>query len=301
MITMVVATRNRAYTLQLVASSFFAQDMVSEIIFVDDFGEDDMEGVVRRIANDYPATKCIVHRNSKRYGQSQSRNIGASLATNDYILFCDDDEYMEDGYARICFEKLGSLNASAISGRRVYMLDNESKEDALRRFGNGLRKSRLVYYTICEYVNGAIFEGDKKTPLTNAIILTKKELLQAYPFDDYYAAGNGYREDSDFQLNLLVHGHDIYITNDCHTIHLPMSQVRTGGQRMRRLSRVYWSVMNTNYLYKKYYKEYARRMGLWAPRPVALALYSGFAVYKELVRPFLYPAAMRITRMLHKT
>ena len=39
MITLIVPTRNRAHTLQLVAPSYFAQDDVSELIFVLDAGD----------------------------------------------------------------------------------------------------------------------------------------------------------------------------------------------------------------------------------------------------------------------
>jgi len=39
-ITLIVPTRNRAHTLQLVAPSYFAQDDVSELIFVSDAGDD---------------------------------------------------------------------------------------------------------------------------------------------------------------------------------------------------------------------------------------------------------------------
>ena len=41
MITLIVPTRNRAHTLQLVAPSYFAQDDVSELIFVSDAGDDE--------------------------------------------------------------------------------------------------------------------------------------------------------------------------------------------------------------------------------------------------------------------
>lgn len=300
MITMVIATRNRAYTLRLVAPSFFQQEKVSEIIFVDDCGTDNTRELIADIAMAYPNIKAIVHSNKERNGQSKSRNVGAALATNEYVLFCDDDEYMEPGYAKTCLEKLQKYNAGAVSGRRVYMIDGEDRAQALVRFGNGLRPSPLVYYTICEYVNGAIFEGDRKVPITNAIILTRKDLLVKYPFDDHYAIGNGYREESDFQLGLMKAGYDLYITNDAHTVHLPMSQVRTGGQRVKRFDRIYWSVANTKYLYDKYYEVYSNKLGLWAPKPVAIGMYAVFALYKELIKPLIYPVAMAVKNKIKK-
>jgi len=229
-----------------------------------------------------------------RLGASQSRNVGIAASTNEIILFCDDDEYLEAGYARILLEKLHVLNAAAISGRRIYVQPGESNPQALQRFGSGLRATKPFRPLICEYVNGAKFPGDIAIPVTNAIILTKKSLLLKFPFDDYYARGNGYREETDFQMNLFVNGFDVHVTNDCHSFHLPLSQVRTGGQRTARLKRLYWSIFFTHYFFGKYYERYAQRLGLRSPRWFALVAFSIFAAYRETVRPALHAVAMRV-------
>jgi glycosyltransferase involved in cell wall biosynthesis len=294
LITLIVPTRNRAHTLRLVAPSYFAQDGVNELIFVSDAGDDDTPEVIAEIALQFPDKASRMLRNETRLGASQSRNIGVAASTNEFILFCDDDEYLETGYARILLQKLQSLNAGAISGRRIYLMPDESKSNALRRFGSGMRNSRAFLPLICEYVNGARFAGDIVMPITNAIILTRKSLLQQFPFDSYYARGNGYREETDFQMNLFVHGFDIHVTNDCHSFHLPLSQVRTGGQRTRPLKRLYWSVFYTRYFFGKYYDRYARRMGLKSPRWAAMLAFTIFAVYRETLRPTLHEIAMHV-------
>ncbi|MCW5603278.1 MAG: hypothetical protein KIT18_01830 [Burkholderiales bacterium] len=46
-------------------------------------------------------------------------------------------------------------------------------------------------------------------------------------------------------MNLFVNGYDIVVTNDCHSIHLPMQEVRTGGQRTAFWKRIYWSAHYT--------------------------------------------------------
>lgn len=290
MISMIIPTRNRVKTLQQVAPSFFAQELVTEIIFVEDCGDDESRDVLSLIAQDFPSVRFIYHRNEQRVGASAARNVGVSLANNDYILFCDDDEYMEPGYARTCLEKLKQYGAGAVSGRRVYMNVGETPQEAVRRFGFGLRNAPTHYYAICEYVNGAIFKGDVKVPFTNAIILTRKDLLQKYGFDPHYAKGNGYREETDYQLNIFVNGYDIYITNDCHTMHLPLSEVKTGGQRVKPFVRIRWSFMNTAYLFDKYYTQYASKVGLKLPKFLSLSMFGLFVTYKELLRPILYSA-----------
>ena len=292
MITLIVPTRNRAHTLRRVAPSYFAQDDVTEIIFVSDAGDDDTPAVLAEIGRRFPRKSLRILRNESRLGASQSRNIGVAASTNELILFCDDDEYLEAGYARTLLANLQAPIVGAISGRRIYMLPGETQSEALRRFGAGLSDVNPFRALICEYVNGAKFTGDLAIPVTNAIILTRKSLLLEFPFDDHYARGNGYREETDYQMNLFVNGFEIRVTNDCHSFHLPLSEVRTGGQRTSRSKRLYWSVYYTRYFFGKYYERYAQRVGLRWPRWFALAAFAIFSAYRETLRPLLHAAWM---------
>ncbi|MBI2277798.1 MAG: glycosyltransferase family 2 protein [Dechloromonas sp.] len=291
MITLIVPTRDRAHTLRRVAPSYFVQDGISEIIFVIDGGRDDTPQVIERIAANYPAVSTVILRHATRRGAAQARNTGVAASSNALILFCDDDEYLEAGYARTCLQKLQAPGVGAVSGRRVYMENGETPLGALQRFGHGLRPGKPFRPLLCEYVNGARFTGDIRLPLTNAVILTHKHLLQRFPYDPHYARGNGYREESDFQMNLYTHGYDIVASNDCHSVHLPPAQVRTGGQRTQTARRIYWSIYYTHYFFAKYYAVYAARVGLRAPRWLAEAAFAVFAVYRETLRPPLYALA----------
>jgi glycosyltransferase involved in cell wall biosynthesis len=296
MITMVVPTRNRAHTLRRVAPSYFQQERVSEIVFVIDAGTDDTASLIGEFSRQFAGVRTKVVSNATCLGASQSRNLGVAQATNEFVLFCDDDEYLEPEYAQTCLRKLLDTGSAAVSGRRVYMLDGETPAEAVRRFGNGLRRTKTFRPALCEYVNGATFDGDIELPFTNAIIMTRKDMLRRFPFDPYYARGNGYREETDYQMNLFVHGHRILVTNAVHSIHLPPSQIRSGGQVTPRWRRVYWSLHYTRYFYRKYYADYAARLGVRLPRRLAVAAFGAFAVYREYLRPTLHGAAMNIVR-----
>lgn len=293
-ISLIVPTRNRARTLARVAASYFEQEPVDEIIFVDDAGSDDTRAKIDSIAARYPEKRLKFLRNSQKLGASQSRNLGVRSASNDLILFCDDDELLERHYASTCLDKLRTTGASAVSGRRVYMRPGETPLAAIARFGEGMRRARPFRYGICEYVNGARFKGDIELPFTNAVILTYRHLLQAHPFDAFYAKGNGYREETDYQMQIFVEGHRIVVTNDCHSVHLPLGEVRDGGQRVSRWTRVYWSIFYTDYFFRKFHAAYAKRVGLRTPRFVSLASFTAFVVYREFVRPPLYAVAMAV-------
>ena len=286
-ITMVVPTRNRGHTLSLVGSSYCDQQGVDEIIFVNDHGDDDTPAVIAKLAAEYPSVTLTLLRNEKRSGAAASRNKGAAAARNPFILFCDDDEYLQEGYAAACREKLVRLNAGAISGRRVYMREGETKSAALRRFGDGFRKRSCYDRLLCELVPAAHFTGEADVPFANAIVLTRKSLILQYRFDERYVRGNGYREESDYQMNLFVNGYRNFITNDVHSIHLPFNQVRKGGSQTAKLSDLYWSVYYTNYFYRKYWDRYQRRLGLRLPRVPAVILFSVFKFYGLFFRSYL--------------
>jgi hypothetical protein len=82
------------------------------------------------------------------------------------------------------------------------------------------------------------------------------------------------------------------MSNDCHSFHLPLSQVRSGGQRTSSLRRIYWSIRHTRYFFAKYYKRYAARLRLQVPQTAALGSFAAFAIYRELLRPPLHRAAL---------
>jgi glycosyltransferase involved in cell wall biosynthesis len=295
MITMVVPTRNRAYTLRKVLPTYLSQDCVTEFILIDDDGDDDSEALLASLAPGYPHVACRYVRNETRRGASYGRQRGAELATNDTVLFCDDDEYLEAGYAKTCMVLLDRSGVGAVSGRRVYMRDGEEPAQALRRFGSGTRSRRFFDRTTLQIVNGARFSGVIEVPFTIANILTRKALLQQFPFDTHYAKGNGYREESDYQMNLYVHGHTILVTDDAHSIHMPYSEVRTGGQRIDKWRKLSWSIHYNNYFLDKYHAAYRRRAGIRTPTWAAKLLTSAYLAWFGIVRPSVYRVVTRLT------
>lgn len=295
MITMVVPTRNRAYTLRKVLPSYLSQPGITELILLDDAGEDETGAVLAALMPQFPAVTCRHVRNDERRGAAFSRQRGAGLASNDFILFCDDDEYLEPGYAAACLELLQRRQAGAVSGRRVYMRDGELPEQALARFGSGSRRRPFFQHVLLQIVNGAHFTGEMEVPFTIANILTRRNLLTQFPFDGHYAKGNGYREESDYQMNLYVNGHSIWVTDATHTIHMPMSEVRTGGQRVSEWRRFLWSVHYDGYFIDKYHAAYRRRSGHRHPRFLVKSLSAAYLFWRSFVRPPLYSLVTRLT------
>jgi len=285
MITLVVPTRNRAHTLRLVGETFYRQDGVSEIIFVDDAGSDDTPAVLADLARRFPEMPTRILRNSGRRGAAYSRTAGFESAANEYVMFCDDDVFLEPGYARTCLNKLQASGAAIVSGRLVHKRPHQSAEAAIQSFGYGSSRQAPFRPLFIEFRVEATFSRDITLPLTHSVILTRRTLLKQFGYDPFYSKGNGYREESDFQMNAFINGHTILVTNDTHCVELSRQENPSGGQRVSRLSRLFWNVYYTNYFYRKYYDRYAKRVGLRVPRQVAIAAFAFYQLYVLFVRP----------------
>jgi glycosyltransferase involved in cell wall biosynthesis len=286
MVTLIVPTRNRAYTLKLVARSFYRVRLVDEIVFVIDASTDDSEEYLRGLAAEYPHVVTRILVNDRRRGCGFCRMQGAEAARNELILYCDDDEFMEAEYAATCLGKLREGDhVGAVSGRRIFRQADEPPEAALARFGNGSSLQSPFKYAICELAHDALYLGDLRLPFTNTCILTRRELILRYRFDTFYVEGNGYREESDYQMNLFVNGYDIIVTNEAHTIHLHRSEVPSGGQRISRLGSIWWSTYYTAYFFEKYWDRYQVRLKVRIGRRRALALFVLHHTYMQFIRP----------------
>lgn len=298
MISMIIPSYNRSYTLKLVAPSYYAQDGVTEILFVLDGCTDDSPAVLKEIADQFPHIETRIMDLGEKVGATRAKNIGIAAAKNDYIMMCDDDQYIEKTYALTCKNKFETYeNVGVIAGRNVYMRDGETPEEAVKRFGDGITFSKPFLETICEYVNGARFKGDLCIPVVNANIFTRKDRFEKHSFDPFYSQGNGYREETDFQMSLYMDGYNNYTTSDCHTIHLPLSKVKRGGQRVKIFKRVYWSMFYTNYFFGKFYKAYAKKRGIKTPQSVAMVYFFFFYTYREVLRPYLRDAVLFVYKL----
>lgn len=286
-ISAVIPTRNRASALQKALPSILSQEHVKEVIVVDDASHDETKQVIEHFSKIHPKIALVYQKNAQRKGAPYGRNLGVSLASSPLILFCDDDILLESSYTKVLIEKLVKDEAVAIaSGRLVQMEPGESKQDALKRFGNGDKTiSKLFSLSTFSFVKEAAFTGDVDLPLTHSVILTYADLLRTYPYDEFYAKGNGFREESDAQVQMFLAGYKILMTNDTHALHMHPKDVPKGGQRSCHLERIYYSIRNTNYFYRKYFPKLKKKLGIPYPRQIATFLYS-FLLLKEYASAF---------------
>jgi len=286
LITLIVPTFNRAYALKQVLHTFYSQKSVSQIVFIDDCGHDETDEVVKSFDEQYEHVETTYHKNSENRGASFARNKGIELAKNHYVLFCDDDEFLGPEYAYRAMEIIKSGKADIVSGRHFYRLPGESFEDSLKRFGDGLNKLPIFDRKRFLINTDGHFEGEVELPFTHGIFMTTKPLLEKFGFDAHYSKGNGFREESDFQVNAFVNGCKIIMSNEMHCVHMHLSEVRTGGQRVSRIKRFKWNIVYTNYFFNKYYGQVSQKINLRFSKKAAIIIYTFAEFYRFFIRPF---------------
>ena len=286
MITIIIPTRNRAYTLSKVADSYYMQDFVDEIIFVDDCGDDTTYEVVMSLSVKYKHINTVYMKHASRKGTAAGRITGYTNATNKYIFFGEDDAFLEANYTTQLLEKFNSNNdLGLVSGRIIYLLPGEAQQSALTRFGNGI-ENKPYLNTIGFMLNkDAVVTGDFTVPFTHALFMTTKSLLLKYSYDPFYSKGNGFREETDYQLNLFANGYNLLVTNDTHCFHLHRSDVPSGGQRISRFGQLYWNVFYTNYMYDKYFDLLKTKVDIAYPKAIAKIIFSFYQFYILFIKP----------------
>ncbi|MCE5212400.1 MAG: glycosyltransferase family 2 protein [Deltaproteobacteria bacterium] len=285
MISVVIPTFNRGYTLSQVLDSYYRQKFVEELIIVDDGGSDDTAAVVDEFSRKYLQIKTIYLKNEKRKGAPYSRRRGLLAAQGEFVLFGDDDDFLEDNYTEVCLNKLKSLSADIVSGRHFYRNPAESVAEAIARFGQGSINVPPFDFRLFHINMEAKFQGDAELPFTHAIFVVRRSFLLSHEIDTFYRWGNGFREESDVQAKIYINGGRIIMTNETHSVHMHSSEVISGGQRVGRYAYLFWSIFYTAYFFKKYYRPVMERQGKNESCVKGVAIYFVMVLYLFIAQP----------------
>ena len=217
-ISIVIPTFNRGKTLLEVLPSYLNQKYVKEIIIVDDFSSDNTEVLVKKYV--FTNNKLKFIKNNKKQGTNETTNIGLRKATGKYIFIGEDDVELSDNYLEILFKHLKKEEADIISGRRIAMRVNESKQDALIRANKnkGLLINSRTLITNFEILS----KNDLSLVLLDACMLLRREVINAVQFDSKLISDPvAWRGESDFQLSAVEQGFKLKFCPHTYSFHLP--------------------------------------------------------------------------------
>lgn len=248
-VSVVIPTKNRLPYLRNVITSYLTQEKLKELIIIDDNSSDATIEYLKVIGNSN--NRLIVLRNENGIGAPASRNKGVKNATGDFIFFGEDDLFLKPKTLITLYSHLIKSNADIISGRRIWMEENETYEKAYLRTLN--KSSTPVNYKLIITDCQAMTEGDLEVPLLDASMLIRKAVFDSIEYDPFFAA-NAWREESDFQIQAKEKGYVLIYCPHVETYHLSKKRDR-GGNHAQSLIKYEQSILgNTIYFVKKHKK-----------------------------------------------
>lgn len=103
-----------------------------EMIFIDDCGHDGAFALAEEAAD--IDSRIILLRNEENRGPGYSRNRGISVASGQYIAFCDGDDFMTLDYYKLLYDKATATGAAVVKGSRAdYFADGTRNRSSLNQ------------------------------------------------------------------------------------------------------------------------------------------------------------------------
>lgn len=103
-VSLVIPTYNRAGLIGATLASAVAQvPPFSEIIVIDDGSNDETAAVITQINHS------IIYQRIENGGVQRARNLGAELATSEWLVFCDSDDLLDSQYTVKVFSYLAKV------------------------------------------------------------------------------------------------------------------------------------------------------------------------------------------------
>lgn len=250
-VSLVIPTYNRAEQLERVLGSYLSQKGAREVVVVDNGSIDRTPDLLLQWAERSDLLRAV--RLPVNRGQAGARNAGAEAAAGDYIFYGEDDYELAPGQVATLLEHLGASGADIIAGRRINVLPGESNRDALLRV-RGYADPLIEGWAMVG--NHHVDTGyDVEVPLLDACALMRRELFDRLSFDPGYR-GNGWREETDFQIAALKAG--FKLVHCPHTVgfHSPggVGKAKGGSRDRSRLNYELWVARNNARLLRRHWE-----------------------------------------------
>lgn len=262
-VSIIIPSYNRPDDLDVVLPYYFAQDDIKEIIIIDDGSAVSYQYLVKK----YSANEnvdFIYYKNSNNMGAAAGRNIGLSLASGKYILWGEDDAFPSKNYVSVLKSKIDERKV--IFGSIYYgiypVMSKEEKENNIAK--QQCADKPLFDYELMEGYYRIKTNGDVEVPWGHALLMVEKS---AYSNVNYYEGYkiNGYREETDAQVQILKAGYSIIYTSDTCCYHFP-ARNKKGGQHSSNMIRFeLYKIINNNLFLDRNYDFIRQKFGLSKP------------------------------------
>lgn len=261
-VTIVIPTYNRLRALEAVWPSYLRQPELAELIVVDDGSTDGTSEAVHRWSRASKANVRVI-RNLRQLGQPQSRRIGLAAVTSQWVLFGEDDVWLDADYCAMLLRDAAALNATIVAGRLVTArIPGDFSEELLVDPLSAPVDPQLVFNLESMDADfSARTNYPVRAPFLHSIALIRRDVFDRVSFDSWYE-GNSWREETDFYLSANAAGDQAWFSPNALCFHLRGPICSTGGQRINRLAYEYLAWRNTKYLVSKHWNYLRARHGM---------------------------------------
>lgn len=261
-VSVIIPTYNRPKTLMRVIESYIKQSYVQELIIIDDGSTKKYSEVLNEVEKliEIKNIRLIYKKNGVKRGAAYCRNLGISLANCEYILWGEDDAFLSDNYVSLLMEK--GDDQDIVFGSIYYditpEMTYEEKEEIMIKQQNVNKP--IFDYDIFEGYYRRSTNGFKSVPFGHALILVPKCAYRNVEYFEAYKV-NGYREESDAQVQMVKNGYRILYHPKAISFHFPRKQIENGGQHNSSILRhELYKILNNNKFLDRHYdffnKEY---------------------------------------------
>jgi glycosyltransferase involved in cell wall biosynthesis len=261
-VTVLIPTYNRRRALEAVWPCYLTSPHVAAVVVVDDGSTDGTADAARALARDAPRpVRVVAH--GRRRGQQAARMTAVAAAETPWVLFGEDDVWLEANYVDRLLETAVARDADAVAGRLLTLRVPGAFDPAAAVAAPGRYVDPAQFFDLSrlEADFAATTDAPIAAPFLHSIALIRRELFARVGFDGWYA-GNGWREETDFYLSAGAAGARVLFDPGaaCHHLRGPVSAL--GGQRIARWRVEYFAWRNTRHLVAKHWPYLRSRYGM---------------------------------------
>jgi glycosyltransferase involved in cell wall biosynthesis len=219
LVSLIVSTRGRTEELKKLMNCLEQQDYKSfEVIIVDQNEDDRLSAALTSGQWSFPISRVSA---SEQRGVSRGRNLGASYAKGDILLFPDDDCWYPTWFLSKGVGMMTRLGCASISGRPV---DEETGRTINGRFANSSMwvDRKNIWITVIEWV----------------VFFRRDAFLEVAGYDENLGPGApspwGANEGQDLSLRLLARGLACYYDSSLYGFHAELNTSRPDSAMIRK-------------------------------------------------------------------
>lgn len=247
-ITIIIAVYNCEKYIEKCARSLFDQTLDKiEYIFVNDATPDHSINILNHVIDDYPTRKTsikVINLDINR-GVSNARNIGIGLASGEYIIHADSDDWVDRDMYMHLYQKAKETDADIVGCNFRHEFTN-IQYDFHQQYADSMEEN------ISRLINGKIFPS-LCTSLTRRSIIEDNGIT--------FPSGLNMGEDLFFNLQLYLHAKKI-VSMDWAPYHYRHTEDSSCVQRTRKsidsdiaIAGLIEKLMKERHLYEKYVQD----------------------------------------------